>query len=259
MGQKSAIEWTEATWNPLTGCTKISPGCKNCYAERMALRLQAMGQRNYVNGFTLTLHERLLTLPLEWRTPQTIFVNSMSDMFHVDVPDEFILRAFEVMREAEWHNFQVLTKRADRLSALSDQITWSDNIWMGVSIESEPYLDRIVRLRKTGAAIKFLSLEPLLGPLPNIELQDIDWVIVGGESGPGAREIKPEWVTEIRDRCKFLNVPFFFKQWGKKQFNPDIDDPTIEKNHPHHAKGGCQLEGLLYQDIPKSPLTGAIA
>ena len=259
MGQKSTIEWTETTWNPLTGCTKISPGCKNCYAERMALRLQAMGQRNYVNGFSLTLHERLLTLPLEWRTSQTIFVNSMSDMFHADVPDEFILRAFAVMREARWHNFQVLTKRAARLRELNDQISWADNIWMGVSVESEEYLHRVDHLRETSASIKFLSLEPLLGPLPNLNLQNIDWVIVGGESGPRAREMKPEWVTEIRNLCQFWDVPFFFKQWGKKQFNPNINDPTIEKNHPQHAKGGCQLEGILYRDIPKTSVTAAVA
>ena len=232
MGQKSSIEWTESTWNPLTGCTKISPGCKHCYAERMALRLQAMGQANYVNGFTLTLHEEALELPLRWKKPQTIFVNSMSDMFHAKVPLAFILRAFDVMRRAHWHRFQVLTKRADRLSALSEQLPWADNIWMGVSVENTPYTYRIDHLRNTGAAIKFLSLEPLLGPLNNLCLDGIDWVIVGGESGPGARVMKSEWVISIRDQCVEAGVPFFFKQWGgvwKKKFGRTLEDQTWDQ------------------------------
>jgi protein gp37 len=214
MAIKSPIEWTESTWNPLTGCTKISPGCKHCYAERMALRLRAMGQGNYVNGFTLTLHEAALELPLSWKKPQTIFVNSMSDMFHQSVPTDFIRRAFDVMRQASWHRFQILTKRADRLAILSDELQWSDNIWMGVSVESDSYQHRIDLLRNTGAAIKFLSLEPLLGPLDNLKLDGIDWVIVGGESGPGARSMNLEWVTSIRNQCVDSKVPFFFKQWG---------------------------------------------
>jgi protein gp37 len=222
MGQKSAIEWTESTWNPLTGCTKISPGCKNCYAERMAHRLQAMRQPNYANGFTLTLHEQVLALPLRWRSPQRIFVNSMSDMFHEDVPAEFIFRAFDVMREAQWHNFQVLTKRAGRLSELDSRLTWSQNIWMGVSVESQAYTERIQHLRQTRAAVKFLSLEPLLGPLEGLCLKGIDWVIVGGESGPGARKMRAEWVTSIRDQCRVACVPFFFKQWGEKQFQSEL-------------------------------------
>src|SRR6185503_9711452 len=182
MAINSSIEWTESTWNPLTGCTKISPGCKNCYAERMALRLRAMGQRNYVNGFTLTLHDRLLTVPLSWKSPQRIFVNSMSDMFHEEVPAEFILKAFDIMRSANWHHFQVLTKRAARMSELDGWLRWSPNIWMGVSVENESYIDRIDHLRRTGAAVKFLSLEPLLGPLEGLNLDGIDWVIVGGVS-----------------------------------------------------------------------------
>lgn len=214
MGQKSSIEWTESTWNPLTGCTKISPGCKHCYAERMARRLRAMGQPNYANGFTLTLHEAALERPLHWKKPQTIFVNSMSDMFHQSVPRDFIARAFDVMRRAHWHRFQILTKRADRLAKLSGDLPWPENIWMGVSVESDSYIHRIADLRSTGAAIKFLSLEPLLGPLNNLELDGIDWVIVGGESGPGARSMNVEWVTSIRNQCVNSNVPFFFKQWG---------------------------------------------
>lgn len=236
MAQKSSIEWTESTWNPLTGCTKISPGCKHCYAERMALRLKAMGQANYVNGFQLTLHEEALELPLRWKKPQTIFVNSMSDMFHARVPREFILQAFDVMRRAHWHRFQVLTKRADRLMSLSEELPWADNIWMGVSVESESYTYRIGHLRETGASIKFLSLEPLLGPLDDLRLDGIDWVIVGGESGPGARLMNPDWVISIRNQCVEAGVPFFFKQWGgvwKKKF-------------------GRALEGRIWDQMPLS-------
>jgi len=232
MGQKSSIEWTESTWNPLSGCTKISPGCKNCYAERMARRLQAMGQPNYADGFALTLHEEALGLPLRWKKPQTIFVNSMSDMFHVKVPRDFILRAFDVMRNAYWHRFQVLTKRAERLAVLNKQLPWADNIWMGVSVETESFTHRVDGLRKTDAAIKFLSLEPLLGPLDNLCLDGIDWVIVGGESGPGARPMNAEWVLSIRDQCHDANVPFFFKQWGgvwKKKFGRTLDGRTWDE------------------------------
>lgn len=210
----STIEWTEATWNPLTGCTKISPGCKNCYAERMALRLQAMDQPNYRNGFKLTLQPHALTLPLKWKKPQMIFVNSMSDLFHKDVPLEYIESVFDVMKRASWHTFQVLTKRSGRLLQVSSQLDWSPNVWMGVSVENHKYVSRIDDLRLTGARVKFLSLEPLLGPLANLNLSNIDWVIVGGESGPHARPMAPEWVVEIRDQCTRAEVPFFFKQWG---------------------------------------------
>lgn len=232
MGLKSTIEWTGSTWNPLTGCTKISPGCKNCYAERMSLRLQAMGQRNYVNGFELTLQEAALELPLRWKKPQTIFVNSMSDMFHAEVPVEFIIKVFDVMRSASWHRFQVLTKRSERLLSLSDQLPWAENIWMGVSVENDAYTNRIDHLRETRARIKFLSLEPLLGPLDGLRLNGIDWVIVGGESGPGARPMKPEWVTSLRDQCVEANVPFFFKQWGgvwKKKFGRLLEGRTWDQ------------------------------
>ena len=197
MATQSRIEWTESTWNPLTGCTKISPGCKHCYAERMAKRLKAMGQPNYVNGFKLTMHEHVLEKPLEWKSPQVIFVNSMSDLFHKDVPLEFIQRVFDTMKRAHWHQFQVLTKRSDRLKELSSYLEWTDNIWMGVSVENEKYIYRIDDLRKTKAKIKFLSIEPLLGPLPKMNLKGINWVIVGGESGPGARPLEREWVLLI--------------------------------------------------------------
>jgi protein gp37 len=235
MGARSSIEWTESTWNPVTGCTKISPGCKNCYAERMSIRLQAMGQANYANGFKLTLHPNTLQLPFIWKKPQTIFVNSMSDLFHEGVPVDFILRIFDVMRTAYWHRYQVLTKRSSRLQLLSEQIEWAKNIWMGVSVEGRDYLYRIDDLRKTQANVKFLSLEPLLGPLPNLDLTEIDWVIVGGESGSGARPIRESWVVDIRDQCVAAGVPFFFKQWGGM----------------NKKKAGRELQGRLWEEIPE--------
>lgn len=217
MATKSSIEWTESTWNPVTGCTKISTGCRHCYAERMALRLQAMGQPNYRNGFKVTCHPETLGLPLKWKKPRMIFVNSMSDLFHRDVPASFIDEIFFTMNEARWHCFQILTKRGSHLANLANRFTWSPNIWMGVTVESESYIDRIDELRKVPAAVRFLSLEPLLGPLPNLDLTDIDWVIVGGESGPGARPMDAEWVTDIRNQCLASKTPFFFKQWGGVQ------------------------------------------
>lgn len=232
MAAQSRIEWTESTWNPLTGCTKISPGCKHCYAERMAKRLQAMGQPNYVNGFKLTMHEHVLEKPLEWKTPQVIFVNSMSDLFHKDVPLEFIQRVFDTMKRAHWHQFQVLTKRSDRLAELSPYLEWTDNVWMGVSVENEKYTFRIDDLRKTGAKIKFLSVEPLIGPISKMNLKGINWVIVGGESGPGARPLERDWVVSIRDQCLKAKVPFFFKQWGgvqKKKTGRLLDGRTWDQ------------------------------
>jgi len=214
MNAHSGIEWTEITWNPVTGCTKLSPGCKHCYAERMARRLKAMGQPKYANGFRLTTHAECLDQPLGWEKPRMIFVNSMSDLFHKDVPVSFIQDVFEVMRQASWHTFQVLTKRSRRLLELDREIDWPPNVWMGVSVESKDYTWRIDHLRRTCAHIKFLSLEPLLGPLPQLDLHSIDWVIVGGESGPGARPMAEEWVIDLRNQCQAADVPFFFKQWG---------------------------------------------
>ena len=234
MATNSAIEWTGSTWNPVTGCIKISPGCKHCYAERMAKRLQAMGQANYANGFELALHEHSLEMPLKWKKPQTIFVNSMSDLFLDGVPEAFIQKVFGVMNRAHWHTFQVLTKRAERLAELSNQLPWSPNIWMGVSVESNEYVHRVDHLRQTGAYVKFLSLEPLLGPLPDLRLKGIDWAIVGGESGPGARPVMEEWVTDIRDRCIREKVPFFFKQWGGFR----------------KKKAGRLLEGKTWDQMP---------
>jgi len=232
MAINSGIEWTETTWNPVTGCTKISPGCKYCYAERMALRLQAMGQPNYRNGFTVTLHERMLPLPLIWRKPRMIFVNSMSDLFHKDVPTSFIEKTFAVMRKASWHSFQVLTKRSDRLREIEATIDIPRNVWLGVSVECEDYLYRIDNLRAVNASVKFLSLEPLIGPLPDLDLNGIEWVIVGGESGPGARPMHEEWVTDIRDVCLASRVPFFFKQWGgvvKKRMGRVLEGRTWDQ------------------------------
>lgn len=250
MATKSSIEWTEATWNPVTGCTKISPGCKHCYAERLSLRLQAMGQRNYANGFDLTLHERMLEKPLSWKKPQLIFVNSMSDLFHDEVPVDFILKVFNVMQRASWHQFQVLTKRSQRLMELNSQIDWPDNVWMGVSVENQDYTFRIDHLRKTDAVTKFLSLEPLLGPLSGLNLNKINWVIVGGESGPGARPMHEEWVIQIRDQCNVADVPLFVKQMGES---------WARVNKVKSKKGGNMSEWPTDLQIRDYPLSVAAA
>jgi len=234
MADNSRIEWTESTWNPVTGCTKISSGCRNCYAERMAKRLKAMGIKNYVNGFKLTTHPDSLNIPLKWKKPRIVFVNSMSDLFHEEVPFKFIEQVFGVMNEASSHIFQILTKRSLRLLELNQFITWPSNVWMGVTVEDAPYIDRIDHLRATGAVIKFLSIEPLLGPLPDLNLSGIDWVIVGGESGPGARPMKKSWVLSIRDNCCDNGIPFFFKQWG-----------GVRK-----SKLGRLLEGRYWNEMP---------
>ena len=210
----SKIEWTDVTWNPVTGCNKISPGCKHCYAERMAGRLQAMKVEKYKNGFAVSLHHDALDLPLRWRKPRAIFVNSMSDLFHPDVPRSFIRAVFATMERADWHRYQALTKRPERAVELNDSLPWPPQVWLGVSVENAAYAHRIDLLRQTDAAVKFLSLEPLLGPLPGLDLTGIDWVIAGGESGPGARPMPADWVRDIRDQCASAGVPFHFKQWG---------------------------------------------
>jgi len=214
MAQLSSIEWTDATWNPVTGCSKISPGCKHCYAERMAKRLQSMGQPRYREGFKLTLQPDVVEQPLAWKKPRLVFVNSMSDLFHDEVPLWYLEKVFEVMAAASWHVFQVLTKRSERLAELANRLVWPSNVWMGVSVESEDYTYRIDDLSGIPAAVKFLSVEPLLGPIERLSLRNIDWVIVGGESGPHARPIDPNWVRSIRNDCVTEGVPFFFKQWG---------------------------------------------
>jgi protein gp37 len=232
MAQTSTIEWTEATWNPVTGCTKISPGCKFCYAERMAHRLQAMGQERYRNAFKLTLQPAALEAPLHWRSPRVIFVNSMSDLFHKDVPLQYIQRCFAVMQQASQHTFQVLTKRPERAAELSSELPWPSNLWMGTSVETSDYTWRIQSLGEIPAAIRFLSVEPLLGPITRLPLKGIHWVIVGGESGPGARPMKVEWVRQLRDQCLSKGVPFFFKQWGgtnKKRTGRILDGRTWDE------------------------------
>jgi len=231
----SKIEWTESTWNPVTGCTKISAGCVNCYAERMAKWLCAMGQKNYVNGFELTCHPHAIEISLHWKKPRIIFVNSMSDLFHEDVPFDFIRQIFDVMRQASWHTFQVLTKRAERLSELAPLLSWPDNVWMGVTVENADCAFRIDHLRDVPAAVRFLSMEPLLSAVEDMNLDNIDWVIVGGESGPGSRPIEKEWVSDILRQCRDADVPFFFKQWG-----------GVNKK-----KTGRLLDGQGYHEMPR--------
>lgn len=234
---RAKIEWTHATWNPVTGCSKVSPGCDHCYADRMAKRLQAMGVHKYRNGFEVTLHPDVLDAPLRWQKPQIIFVNSMSDLFHEKVPFEYVQQIFDVMRRADRHIFQVLTKRSKRLVRYAPKLDWPENLWMGVTVENAVYQFRIDDLRKVPATVRFLSLEPLLGPLADLDLRDIHWAIVGGESGPGARPMKREWAEEIRRQCKQQDVRFFFKQWGG----------TNKK------EAGRLLNGRTYDDMPPLP------
>lgn len=236
MALNSNIEWTESSWNPVTGCSKISLGCQNCYAERMARRLQAAGNKNYKNGFRVTMHDSHLEIPLRWKKPRKIFVNSMSDLFHPDVPIEFILRVFDVMARAHWHKFQILTKRSERLLELNECLPWKPNIWVGVSVENSEYCFRINQLRRIHGGIKFLSLEPLLGPLTDIDLTGIDWVIVGGESGYHARPMRESWVIHIKNECKKAGIAFFFKQWGGI----------------NRKKSGRMLQGRIWDEIPQN-------
>ena len=242
MGEISAIEWTDATWNPVTGCTKISPGCKNCYAERLALRLKEMGNPRYRNGFRVTLHPDQIDLPLRWTKPKMIFVNSMSDLFHEAIPEDYIKRAFEVMEKANWHIFQILTKRAERLAKLAQNLPWPSHIWQGVSVENQLYTKRVLYLQKVPAAIRFLSVEPLLGPIANLPLDGIHWVIVGGESGPRHRPVKPEWIREIRKHCLVAGVSFFFKQWGGRTAK----------------SGGRVLDGRTWDQMPATAINSSL-
>lgn len=244
MGSISSIEWTEATWNPTRGCTRVSPGCQHCYAERFAHRLSGPGLP-YEGLTRATPHgprwrgiirpiEDAVDLPLHWRKPRRIFVNSMSDLFHEDVELAFLKRVFDVMARAHWHTFQILTKRGARLRERARELTWPDNVWMGVSVENCDYIDRIDDLRTVEARVRFLSVEPLLGPLPALNLEGIHWVIVGGESGPGARRMDPGWVRDIRDQCVSASVAFFFKQWGGV----------------HKGKTGRILDGQTWDEFP---------
>lgn len=256
MAQGSGIEWTEATWNPVAGCTPISPGCLNCYAARMALRLARInpGPKNKYRGTAkrakngrpvfsgvINLDPDALDLPRKWRKGRLIFVNSMSDLFHENVPPEFVQQVFRVMNECPQHHFQVLTKRPERALELAPQLEWSQNIWMGTSVENAVYINRIETLRRIPANVRFLSCEPLIGPIPKLPLDGIHWVIVGGESGPHARPMEEAWVTQIRDRCKSFDVPFFFKQWG-----------GVRKHET-----GRKLEGKLWDEWPRESCVGA--
>ncbi len=236
MATQSTIEWTETTWNPVTGCNKVSPGCKHCYAERMAKRLKAMGQPRYRNGFAVTLQDDLIQLPLRWKKPRLVFVNSMSDLFHKDVPDEFIAACFETMNQASQHSFQILTKRIERVVAMADLLAWGKNIWMGTSVESAEFQHRAETLAAVPAQIRFLSVEPLLGPVPKLPMEGLHWIIAGGESGPGVRPMEPDWVRSIRDQCQSKQVPFFFKQWG-----------GVNKKAT-----GRILDGRTWDEMPKS-------
>jgi protein gp37 len=238
MSESSKIEWTDATWNPITGCTKISPGCANCYAESFAERFRGVEGHPYEQGFDFKLWPDRLELPLKWRRSKRIFVNSMSDLFHKDVPEEFVARVFETMNRAHWHTFKILTKRPEIMLAMDARLKWAANIWMGVSVENQNYTARIDLLRRASARVKFLSIEPLLGPIPDLDLTGIDWVIVGGESGRRARPVDPDWVRMIRDRCKERGVPFFFKQWGgtnKRKTGRVLDGRTWDERPAAHG------------------------
>ena len=252
MGEVSEIEWTDATWNPVTGCTKISAGCENCYAYTFAERFRGVRGHPYERGFDVQLRPDRLDLPLEWVHPKMIFVNSMSDLYHEKVPDEYISRVFSTMNRARQHVFQILTKRAKRLLDIAPAVSWTPNIWQGVSVESEAFQWRIDALRKVGASIRFLSLEPLIGSVGQLDLRGIHWVIAGGESGPSARRMKVGWVTEIRDQCRKAGVPFFFKQFGTLSSNPNPRDPTAKENGGP-SKGGATLHGRLWRQLPASP------
>jgi len=241
MAEKSAIEWTNSTWNPVTGCTKVSPGCKHCYAETFAERWRGISGHPYEQGFDLRMWPERLGLPLVWKKPRTIFVNSMSDLFHEKVPVSFILEVFRTMEKASWHTFQILTKRSERMADVALKLNWPPNVWMGVSIEAAKYLWRADHLREVPAAVRFLSLEPLLGPLGAIDLSGIHWVIVGGESGPGARPMEIAWVRDIRKQCHRHGVPFFFKQWGGVQ----------------KKRNGRLLDGRTWEELPQGHLLHA--
>jgi len=235
MSINSKIEWTQNTWNPVTGCSKISDGCLNCYAYTLSKRLKAMHNPRYNNGFNVTLHKDLIELPLSWKKPSKIFVNSMSDLFHESIPDDFIFAVFNTMNKAHWHNFQILTKRSERLMRIADKLKWTDNIWQGVTVESQDFLYRIDHLRQVPCKLRFISFEPLLSQISNANLDGIDWVIVGGESGTNPRPIEESWVLNIQEMCSNDNIPFFFKQWGGK----------------NKRKNGCLLQGQEYHDYPK--------
>ncbi|MCH8025389.1 MAG: phage Gp37/Gp68 family protein [Chloroflexi bacterium] len=240
MAQQSPIEWTEATWNPVTGCDKVSPGCAHCYAETFAERFRGVPGHPYEQGFDLQLRPERLEQPLAWRKPRVIFVNSMSDLFHERIPEEYVASVFNVMQKASWHTFQILTKRSERLADLASKLPWPDNVWMGVSVENQRWTTRIDALRRVPSAIRFLSCEPLLGPL-ELDLTGIHWVIVGGESGHGARPMQPAWARDIRAQCEKQRVAFFFKQWGAH----NEAGQRVGK-----GKAGRVLSGRIWNQLP---------
>jgi protein gp37 len=248
---KTSIEWTDVSWNPTTGCTKISDGCKNCYAEKLSFRLKAMGNKKYINGFDVTLHPSALNEPFNWRKPRMVFVNSMSDLFHENIDNDFIIKVFEVMNNTPQHIYQILTKRTKRLLSLKDMVIWTENIWIGTTVEHQKYQERIDDIILVPAKVRFLSCEPLLSTMKNANLEGINWVIVGGESGTDSRVINESWVLEIKNLCEIYSIPFFFKQWGSKKSNPNPNDPTISSTNQFHAKGGCELNGKVYHEFPE--------
>ncbi len=251
MSGRSNIEWTETTWNPTTGCTKISSGCKNCYAQNWAHMQQKRGISQYKSGFELALAPNRLEDPIKWKKPKMVFVNSMSDVFHKAIPSNYLESIFEVMNNTPWHTYQILTKRIERILETNSKMLWSENIWLGVSVEDKTTIQRIELLKSSSAKVKFISFEPLLESLGSLDLNGIDWVIVGGESGGSARKLEKEWVLEIMSQCKNKNIPFFFKQWGKRIFNPDPTDPTMDRPHPHYARGGCMIDKEIIREFPK--------
>lgn len=241
MAQKTAIEWTEATWNPVTGCDQVSPGCAHCYAKTFAERWRGIPGHHFEQGFDLRVWPERLEQPRRWKRPRMIFVNSMSDLFHERIPDEFIAQVFDAMREASWHTFQILTKRHERMVELGRNLDWPPNVWMGVSIENRRFVRRTDYLREIPAAVRFVSAEPLLGPLEDLDLAGIDWLIAGGESGPGHRPVREEWLLDLRDRCLQEQVAFFFKQWGGRT-------PKI---------GGRELAGRTWNEMPRPGSRGS--
>lgn len=244
------IEWTETTWNPTTGCTKISEGCKYCYAEQWAIMQYKRGINQYSDGFKFKLAINRLQEPLKWKKPKRVFVNSMSDLFHDEMPLNYLKSIFDVMHKTPQHTYQILTKRQEKLNILSSELLWTNNIWLGVSIENVKTFNRIEVLKKVPAKVKFVSFEPLLEDVSSIDLSGIDWIIVGGESGRKARPIEKDWVLNLKNIAEKLNIPFFFKQWGNKQYNPDSADPTLHKSHPLHSRGGCLIDNELFRTYP---------
>ncbi|MCG8372709.1 MAG: phage Gp37/Gp68 family protein [Balneolales bacterium] len=252
MAGKSKIEWTEATWNPTTGCSKVSAGCKNCYAENWAHMQQKRGITQYEKGFQFSLATSRSKDPLRWKESKLVFVNSMSDLFHEQIPLNYLIELFETMEQSARHTYQILTKRPENALKWLKHYNWPVNVWLGVSVESKKTSHRLDTLRKIPAKTRFVSFEPLLEDVVPLDLSELDWIIVGGESGGQARHIEKRWVTRIQDQCKEQNIPFFFKQWGKRAFNPNNNDPTLNKSHEHHARGGCLIDNKLIREFPKA-------